>query len=91
LSEEITLSLKFPCTDNKFSKSVYVALLPDNLSLPSGLSIKMSLKEGSLCVTIIDSDGRIERVKQTFNDMLRCMCAVCRVLEKCTQHKDKFK
>jgi len=85
LSEEIALLLKISHLNDKVLKSMQVALSPDNLVLPAGLTIEMSVHNKSLNIIIRDTSGKIERVKQTVNDILRCMCAVYRSLKNVSQ------
>ena len=85
MSEEIVLLLKISHLNNKILESMHVALAPDNLVLPTGLTIKMSIQNGNLNIVVKDISGKIERVKQTVNDILRCMRAVHRTLRTVSQ------
>ncbi|RLF01051.1 MAG: hypothetical protein DRJ63_00520 [Thermoprotei archaeon] len=63
------------------AQSINASLTPDNEQSSPFLRVQSSALGNELHILIIDSEGRIDRAKQTVNDILRCIAAAYRSLD----------
>ncbi len=81
---EIRVKLIIQCKDEVIPKILYSSLKPDNIDLPKGLNIDMSLN-GRFLVVDFSSIDRLETLISTIDDLLTCCQASLNTLKEIEQ------
>ncbi|MEM3436953.1 MAG: KEOPS complex subunit Pcc1 [Nitrososphaerales archaeon] len=76
---KVKISIDF--NDDKGAKTIYSSLKPDNINLPEGLSIRMSINRKLLTINF-SSVNKLESLISTIDDLLTCCQASLNTLKE---------
>ena len=76
----IRIRLGVDSADKDTAKAIRASLLPDNVSMPRGLSVKMSL-EGSQLLVDVSSKGEWDTLISTIDEIVEHIQLACSVIK----------
>ena len=72
-------------SDKKLLRSIYQAILPDNINLPNNirkkLNVETKLEKDKIVIYILCKE-KIETLHSTIDDLLRCLQVIEKLLSK---------
>tara|TARA_B100000315_G_C14034417_1_gene344668 strand:+ start:243 stop:491 length:249 start_codon:yes stop_codon:yes gene_type:complete len=75
----VRIKLGVDSTDKDTAKAIHESLLPDNVSIPKGLSVKMCL-EGSQLLVDVSSKGEWDTLISTIDEIVEHIQLACSVI-----------
>lgn len=79
---EVSVLVSIDFGSGEKSKATLKALIPDNVNLPEGLSVKMFLKNSALCIEMRGKSIPFETVRNTVDEILQHISICQKVMPK---------
>lgn len=78
---EVSVQISIPFPDARSARAAMKALIPDNVNMPEGLSISMSLKGGTVQIIVTGSKTPMNTVVNTVDEILEHISVAKKLVE----------